>query len=223
MTTWSRLICTSSLLRNMSFNLWICHKLHRWLGNPWNLHVWIMSCKTWKQKKYMNSSERYSKANYKRQKESDWEHLFFMYINGEKIKPTNVEVTAADLTVSSLLKHREGWKRGGTRGKTERGMICRRWAKESHTSIHLCQGRREERGRRKDEMEECGEQRESELTERLTTCSIFGVILGAYICKCVQQMWGWEGKLGILVWRAYSSCVSKNVALFICTSGSPYL
>lgn len=56
----------------------------------------------------MNSSERYSKANYKRQKESDWEHLFFMYINGEKIKPTNVEVTAADLTVSSLLKHREG-------------------------------------------------------------------------------------------------------------------
>lgn len=148
---------------------------------------------------------------------------FFMYINGEKIKPTNVEVTAADLTVSSLLKHREGWKRGGTRGKTERGMICRRWAKESHTSIHLCQGRREERGRRKDEMEECGEQRESELTERLTTCSIFGVILGAYICKCVQQMWGWEGKLGILVWRAYSSCVSKNVALFICISGSPYL
>lgn len=124
-------------------------------------------------KKYMNSSERYSKPIIKDKRKVTGNIYFFMYINGEKIKPTNVEVTAADLTVSSLLKHWEGWKREGTRGKTERGMICGHWAKESHMSIHLCQGRREERGRRKDEMEECGEQRESELTERLTTCSIF--------------------------------------------------
>lgn len=39
-------------------------------------------------------------------------------------------------------------------------------------------------------MEECGEQREKGLTERLTTSSILGVILGVYIvyvCMCVYK------------------------------------
>lgn len=38
----------------------------------------------------------------------------------------------------------------GTGGRKERGMICGHWAKESRTSIHLCQeergGEREKRG-----------------------------------------------------------------------------
>lgn len=49
-------------------------------------------------------------------------------------------------------------------------------------------------------MEECGEQRERDLTERLTTSSILEVILGAYVrmhvCKVsAKQMWGSEGKV----------------------------
>lgn len=47
------------------------------------------------------------------------------------------------LTVSNLLKQR---KEGG---KRERGMSCGRWVRESRTSIHLCQGQREERGEKK--------------------------------------------------------------------------
>lgn len=101
-----------------------------------------------------------------------------------------MDATVADLTVSRLLKRWEGGKKEGTGEKTERGMICGHWAKESHTSIHLCQGWREELERRKDEMEECGEQKERELTKHLTTCSIFRAILGVCVYVSVCSKYG---------------------------------
>lgn len=64
------------------------------------------------------------------------------------------EVRAADSQCFRSAETMEGGEEGATSEiKKERGMICGHWAKESHMSIHLCQGR----GRRKDEMEECGE------------------------------------------------------------------
>lgn len=66
-------------------------------------------------------------------------------------------------------------------------------------------------------MDECGEQRERGLTDRLTTSFILGLfwvyILYMSVCEVsAKQMWGSEGKPDTLVCTHYSSCVSKIVS-----------
>lgn len=71
--------------------------------------------------------------------------------------------------------------RDGERTDRKRNDLWAQGEGEPQEYFSLSGGKREERGRRKDKMKECGEQRERELTEHLTTSSILVFFWGGCI------------------------------------------
>lgn len=106
-------------------------------------------------------------------------------------------------------------------------MICGHWPKESHKGIHLCQDRGERAGKERIRWTSVEEQRERDLTDRLTTSSILRLF---WVCKVkeaprVCTNYGDCLSISVLLWSLYVEIIYlffeevRLMCLHMCAGG----